>query len=147
MATGLYIDGARMESKGVYMGDSFVEQLLTPPTLKEFAQNDARSRDGVQILTSSPKVASRDLTLTFIIAGDTPAEMTANKAALLSMLSKIQIGVYVPEVSDTETFWLTYTGRSVSFSIDLTRTVSKFAAKFTEADPTNRELATWVKDL
>lgn len=147
MATGLYIDGTRMIDKGVYMGDSFIEQLLTPPTLKEFTQNDARSRDGVQILTSSPKVASRDLTLTFIITGDTPTEMAANKAALLSILSNIQVSVYVPEASDTETFWLTYTGRSVSFSIDLTRTVSKFAAKFTEADPTNRELATWVKDL
>lgn len=147
MASGLYIDGIRLIDKGVYMGDSFIEQLLTPPTLKEFTQNDARSRDGVQILTSSPKVASRDLTLTFIITGDTPEEMAANKVALLSILNKIQIGVYVPEVSDTETFWLTYTGRSVSFSIDLTRTVCKFAAKFTEADPTNRELATWVKDL
>ncbi len=147
MATGLYIDGTRMIDKGVHMGDSFIEQLLTPPTLKEFTQNDARSRDGVQILTSSPKVAARDLTLTFIITGDTPSEMAENKAALLSILGNIQIGVYVPEASETETFWLTYTGRSVSFSIDLTRTVSKFAAKFTEADPTNRELATWVKDL
>lgn len=147
MATGLYIDGVKLRDKGVFMGDSFLEQLLTPPTLKEFAQNDARSKDGVQILTSSPKVASRSMTLTFVICGDTPDEMAKHKAELLALLNKIQIGVYVPEASASETFWLTYTGQSVSFSMDLTRTVSKFAAKFTEADPTNRELATWVKDI
>lgn len=147
MATGLYIDGVKLRDKGVFMGDGFLEQLLTPPTLKAFAQNDARSKDGVQMLTSFPKVAARSLTLTFIICGDTPDEMAKNKAELLTLLNKIRIGVYVPEASASETFWLIYTGQGISFSMDLTRTVSKFAAKFTEADPTNRELATWVNDI
>lgn len=145
--TDAYIDGVALSSIGVHMGDSFISTLMTPATLKDFATNDARTRNGVQILTSSPRRSSRDLSLTFIICGDTPEELTANEAKFYELIGNIRVGLFVPAVSEEATFWLTYTGKNVTYSIDLARTVSKFTGKFTEADPTSRGLASWVADL
>lgn len=147
MNSDAYIDGTSLRSIGTYMGDNFLDALLTPPQLKDFISNDARTRHGVQIMTSAPRYAARDLTLAFVICGDTPKEAAANRAALLTMLGRVRFGLYVPCASESETFWLAYTGKSVSFAQDLSHTVCKLTAKFTEPDPTARELATWVSDI
>lgn len=143
-----YINGTPLLSIGVHMGDSFLDALLAPAPLKEFTQCDARTRHGVRILTAAPRYSSRDVSLTFIVCGDTPEELTANRAALLNLFAGITIGVYVPAImSDTETMWLVYTGKNVTLSTDIGRTVSKVTAKFIEPDPTNRTAAEWVADL
>lgn len=147
MNSDAYIDGASLRSIGVRMGDDFLNALLTPPQLKDFITNDARTRHGAQILTSAPRYAARELTLTFVICGETAEAAAASMAALMALLGGIRFGLYVPGASEGETFWLAYTGKGVSYSQDLSRTVRKFTAKFTEPDPTRRELAAWVSDI
>ena len=147
MSQDIYIDGKELTSIGVYMGDGFLDALLTPPTLKEFAQNDARTKDGVQLLFTPPKVAAREVTLPFIVCGDTPLERAQNMSNFLKLLRNIPIGLYAPKVSSDECYWLAYTGKSVTFSIDLSRTASKFSGRFNEYNPTYRTLPTWAEEI
>lgn len=142
-----YIDGTSLRSIGVRMGDGFLDAVATPAAYKDFTQVNVRTRHGVRVLTSSPRYASRDLTLTFIVCGDTAAELSLNKSALLTLLGKVSIGLYVPSVMEGETLWLVYTGKSVSLSTDLTRTTAKLTAKFIEPDPSHRTKAKWVEDI
>lgn len=148
MTDDVYIDGVSLRSIGARAGDGFYDSLLTPAPFKDFASNDARTRDGVQILTSAPRVSSRDFTLTFIVFGDTPAEAARNRSALLALLAKVRIGMYVPAImGDDETYWLVYTGKNVTLSTSLGLTLSKLTVKLTEPDPTSRSAAEWVKDI
>ncbi len=142
-----YIDGTSLLSIGVRMGDGFLDALLTPAAFKDFTQVDARTAHGVRVLTSTPRYSSRDVTLKFVICGDTAAEAAENKASLLALLNSVTVGLYVPAVMEDGTFWLVYTGKSVTLSSDLSRTTLTLTAKFLEPDPTNHQTAAWVADI
>ena len=70
----------------VAMGDNFIENLLVPAGNKEFIENESRLENGKRVITTNPKVASRDVTLTFNIHGDTTTEYLTNYAAFVAVL-------------------------------------------------------------
>ncbi len=120
----------------VAMGDGFIENLLLPAGMKDFIENDSRLENGKKVVFNSPKVASREVTLTFNIHGDTTSEYLSNYKAFVSALQAGKVTARVPAVGMT--FTLVYK-KSTSFALGRSRMNSRLAVKFEEPDPTDRE--------
>lgn len=119
----------------VAMGDGFIENLLVPAGNKEFIENESRLENGKRVITTNPKVASRDVTLTFNIHGDTTTEYLSNYAAFVAVLQTGAVKIRVPAINMT--FNLIYK-KSTSFNLGRARMDSSLAVKFEEPDPTGR---------
>ena len=119
----------------VAMGNGFIENLLVPAGLKEFIENESRLENGKRVITTNPKVSSRDVTLTFNIHGDSTSEYLSNYAAFVAILQAGTVKIRVPAINMT--FNLIYK-KSSSFNIGRARMDSSLSVKFEEPDPTNR---------
>lgn len=119
----------------VAMGNGFIENLLVPAGNKEFIENESRLENGKRVITTNPKVASRDVTLTFNIHGDTTTEYLSNYAAFVAILQAGVVKIRVPAINMT--FNLIYK-KSTSFALGRSRMNSRIAVKFEEPDPTQR---------
>ena len=76
MKRDLLINGYDAYAMGIAMGSGFIASLRAPASLKDFVENDDPKKDGKQVIyPEEPKVAARDLTLTFVIFGDTLTEL------------------------------------------------------------------------
>ena len=120
----------------VAMGSGFIENLLVPAGNKEFIENESRLENGKRVITTNPKVASRDVTLTFNIHGDSTTEYLSNYAAFVAILQAGSVKIRVPAINMT--FNLIYK-KSNSFNIGRTRMDSSLAVKFEEPNPTDRQ--------
>lgn len=137
MTGDLYINSQdAWDTWKVAMGDGFIENLLLPAGTKDFIENDSRLENGKKVVFNSPKVASREVTLTFNIHGDTTSEYLSNYKAFVSALQAGKVTVRVPAVGMT--FTLVYK-KSTSFALGRSRMNSRLAVKFEEPDPTDRE--------
>lgn len=119
----------------VAMGESFIENLLLPAGNKDFIENESRLENGKRVITTNPKVASRDVTLTFNIHGDTTTEYLSNYTAFVAVLQAGTVKIRVPAINMV--FNLIYK-KSTSFNIGRERMDSSLAVKFDEPDPTER---------
>lgn len=138
MTGELYINGKDAWTVwGVNMGEGFLDALDAPLPMKEYIQDESRLEDGVRIDTSSPKVASRDITLGFTITGSSESDYRSRKAAFQSELQKGAFTVKVPALSG-ETFRLVYTGKGISYGLSRRRDFGHFTMKCTEPNPADR---------
>lgn len=119
----------------VAMGESFIENLLLPAGNKDFIENESRLENGKRVITTNPKVASRDVTLTFNVHGDTTTEYLSNYVAFVAVLQAGAVKIRVPAIKMT--FNLIY-NKANSFNIGRARMDSSLAVKFEEPDPTDR---------
>lgn len=119
----------------VAMGNGFIENLLVPAGIKDFIENESRLENGKRVITTNPKVSSRDVTLTFNIHGDTTTEYLSNYAAFVAILQAGVVKIRVPAINMT--FNLIYK-KSSSFNIGRARMDSSLSVKFEEPDPTDR---------
>ena len=129
MLGDLYINGN--DAWGTYrvaMGEGFIQTLLTPAGNKDFIENESRLENGKRVVFNNPKVASRDLTLTFNIHGDTQKEYMLNYKAFVAVLQQGKVVLRVPDLDK----------RSSSFALDRNRLNSRLSVKFEEPDPTSR---------
>ena len=136
MLGDLYINGN--DAWGTYrvaMGEGFIQTLLTPAGNKDFIENESRLENGKRVVFNNPKVASRDLTLTFNIHGDTQEEYMLNYKAFVAVL---QQGKVVLRVLDLDMTFTLVHKRSSSFALDRNRLNSRISVKFEEPDPTSR---------
>ena len=136
MLGDLYINGN--DAWGMYrvaMGEGFIQTLLTPAGNKDFIENESRLENGKRVVFNNPKVASRDLTLTFNIHGDTQEEYMLNYKAFVAVLQQGKVVSRVPDLDMT--FTLVHK-RSSSFALDRNRLNSRLSVKFEEPDPTSR---------
>lgn len=136
MLGDLYINGN--DAWGTYrvaMGEGFIQTLLTPAGNKDFIENESRLENGKRVVFNNPKVASRDLTLTFNIHGDTQEEYMLNYKAFVAVLQQGKVVLRVPDLDMT--FTLVHK-RSLSFALDRNRLNSRLSVKFEEPDPTLR---------
>lgn len=123
---------------GIAMGAGFLAILLTPPNLKDFVENDDPQKDGKQVIYPvTPKVAARDLTLTFVIFGATERDHAVKYNAFVELLKKGKIDIQVPTISE-DIYHLTYMGNSGSYMMSADRTTSQLTVKFNEPNPANR---------
>ena len=66
--TEVTINNKPLSTMGVAMLSGAYAALLTPPSLKEFVENDDPTQNGIDIIVpDSPVVNERDVTLTFLI--------------------------------------------------------------------------------
>lgn len=136
MLGDLYINSQDAWSQWkVAMGESFIENLLLPAGNKDFIENESRLENGKRVITTNPKVASRDVTLTFNIHGDTTTEYLSNYAAFVAVLQAGAVKIRVPAINMV--FNLIYK-KSTSFNLGRARIDSSLAVKFEEPDPTDR---------
>lgn len=139
MTGELYINGKdAWNTWGVNMGEGFLDAIDAPLQMKSYIQDESRLEDGVRIDTSSPKVASRDITLGFTIMGSSESDYRSKKAAFQAELQKGAFTVKVPSLS-SETFNLVYTGKSISYGLSRRRDFGHFTMKCTEPNPADRE--------
>lgn len=138
MKGDLYINGKDAWSTwGVNMGDGFLDAIDGFVQLKEFIEYDSRAEHGKRVITSNPKIASREMTLHFVIKGFSEADYRSKRNAFESELCKGLIEVKVP-VLGTQVYKLIYLGRSVSYGLNIRRTIATISAKFEEPNPTDR---------
>ena len=137
MTGDLYINGTDAETLGVAMGNNFISAILTPAKLKDFVTNEVRTRPGKQYLIHNPVVAEREMTLSFVIFGDTAEQTTTRFKSFMQILNTGQLTIRVPTLG-TEVYHLVYSGSGITYGIDLLRTTMTFSGKFVEPDPTAR---------
>ena len=122
---------------GVRMGDNFIDTIDAPADMKDYIENESRAKNGKQILIGSSKVASRQLTLTFTITGDSQDDYRSKKNAFINELQGGSVEIKIP-VLNNDVYKLVYKGKKISYALSLNKRFSKFAATFEEPDPTDR---------
>lgn len=138
MIGDLLINGSDAYAKGIAMGDDFLGNILSPSSLKSFVENDDPTKNGKEVIyPQTPKLASRDLTLTFTIFGNTTTEHLTNYKNFIALLQKGEISLSIPALG-TEVYHLTYVGDSGSYMIEADRLASRLAVKFREPNPADR---------
>lgn len=138
MIGDLLINGSDAYAKGIAMGDDFLGNILSPSSLKSFVENDDPTKNGKEVIyPQTPKLASRDLTLTFTIFGNTATEHLTNYKNFIALLQKGEISLSIPALG-TEVYHLTYVGDSSSYMIEADRLASRLTVKFNEPNPADR---------
>lgn len=138
MIGDLLINGSDAHAKGIAMGDDFLGNILSPSSLKSFVENDDPTKNGKEVIyPQTPKLASRDLTLTFTIFGNTATEHLTNYKNFIALLQKGEISLSIPALG-TEVYHLTYVGDSGSYMIEADRLASRLTVKFNEPNPADR---------
>lgn len=123
---------------GVNMGDGFLDALDGFLPMKDYIENDSRLEHGKRMITTNPKVASRDITLEFTITGSSETDYRTKKKAFQAELQAGAFTLKVPTLG-SEVYHLVYTGKSISYGLSLGRCFGKISAKFTEPNPADRE--------
>lgn len=123
---------------GVSMGDKFLDSIDAPLSMKEYITNESRQEHGKRVITSNAKVDSRELTLSFTITGISQNDFRAKKIKFQSELEKGTVNIKVP-VLGNDIYKLIYTGKNVSYNMNISRTFCKMSVKFEEPNPKNRE--------
>lgn len=122
---------------GIRMGDNFLNALGTPAPLKELIENESRAKHGKQVLASSARIASRQLTLEFTIKGNTPSDLNAKRTAFYAVLYNCELTICVP-ANSADVYHLNYLGTSPVYDQSLDRCFCRVSVKFEEPDPTAR---------
>lgn len=126
------------EDFGVRMGVDFLSTLSEPLSLKQFIENEARTENGVRVtLSPSVFISARELTLEFVLVGNSPNDLATKKAAFLSEVYKGAVDIQVPALGD-EVFHLLYLGKGSTYGLSLDRCTCKISLKFKEPNPANR---------
>lgn len=122
---------------GVSMGDSFIDNIEAPASLKDYITNESRAEHGKRVITDSSviKVASRDVVLQFHIFGSSTEAYIANKKAFQAVLYSGVVDIQIPSRGD-EIYHLLYQGKQVSFPQSACD--GKLSVKFEEPNPMNR---------
>ena len=129
------INGILLSQMGVALLSGSYSELMKPASLKSFIENDDPAKDGIEIdILSFPKQQSRDLTLKFLVYGDTRELFLSRRKTFLDLLYSGIVTLYVPELG--ESYRLLY--KSVTQYGNYRTNACEMAVKFKEPDPTNR---------
>ena len=134
------INGNTLRSMGVSLEKGGYSALLTPAPLKDFLANNDPTKNGTQVLTHKAdgtplaKIAERELTLTFIIEGESKNDFLNKYTAFVALLNGGKIDLYVPDLK--RTFHLIY--RNATQYDNYRLKACKLAVKFQEPNPADR---------
>ncbi len=123
---------------GVNMGSGFIDALLAPAPMKSFIESDCRLEDGKRVISAYAYQDSRDVTLSFTVLGEDNGDCMERLAEFYALLHKGELTLKVPALGN-DVYHLVYK-KSSSFSLGTARRICTVSVKFTEPDPTNREL-------
>lgn len=139
MQENITINGENiLEKYGASMTDSSLEQLLTPPQVKQYISNSSRLNHGERLVipAGSVRYEQKELTIVFVISGDTQEQYLQRYEAFLELLTSGIVAVHVPILA--RTFRLAYLSCSKYGCYGLNR--AKLTIKFSEPDPTDRDV-------
>lgn len=141
MAVDLLINGrdARAEY-GVYMGEGFLNALTEPLELKEFISNESRLEHGKRVIVRDPKFQPRELTLDFVLVGESKSDFAAKRDAFFALLYSGFVEIIVPCLSPTTAYRLIYKGKGSDYGMNLARTMCRLVLKFDEPNPNDRSM-------
>ena len=123
-----------LRSIGVTLLAGAYTALLTPPPLKDFVKNDDPTKPGTDVLVNNPVVSERDVTLIFLIEGESKSAFLSNYKAFISELQKGKVVLYIPDLN-----WYFHLLYSNSTQFENYRlNACKIAVKFNEPNPTYR---------
>ena len=125
------------ETWGVNMGEDFLNVIDGFAPMKDFIENESRLEHGKRMIYAEPRVASRDLTLSFTIKGENEGDFRAQRKAFEAELYNGRIEVSIPALGE-DIYKLTYLGKSVSYAMNVARTFCTISAKFEEPNPMDR---------
>lgn len=111
--------------------------LLAASSLKEFTSNDMISHDGTQVFVSDPKVAARDVILTFGIVCDSVDDYLTKYAGLIDELQKGFIMLKVPKL---KTVYKLLFGSSIELNAGSDLVSGTISIRFNEPNPKDRIL-------
>lgn len=117
---------------GVFLEEGSEDKLLVASPMKDYISNKSRQEDGKQVLTSTPKVDERTVTIVFCFAKASTDFLTRYK----SFMTELYLGRMVLNVVSLGiTFTLDYLN---SASLSSLTTLGKVAVTFSEPNPMNR---------
>ena len=125
------------ESWGVRMGKGFLDAIDTFIPMKDYVVNSSRLEHGERILLGTPKVAARDVTLSFTINGVSEGDYRNKRKLFEEELQKGMVQIVVPALG-VEVYKLIYIGKSPSYNMNFSRTFSELSVKFREPNPKDR---------
>lgn len=125
------INGTPLSTWGACLMSGAEEALLTPAPMKDYIQNESRLEHGLRILPGYAKVASRELTLPFLIEGNGKADFLSKYSSFVDELYKGNIALQIPDLN--RTFTLTYLSCGKYGSYGACR--AKVMVRFMEAIP------------
>lgn len=141
MTGELYINGKdAWTTWGVNMGDGFLNSLDAPLQMKDYIENESRLEHGKRMITANAKVDSREITLGFTIMGTSANDYRSKKKAFLDELQKGAFTIKVPELGEDVVYKMVYTGKSISYGVNIARTFGHFTMKAVEPNPADRTL-------
>lgn len=128
---------------GVYMGESFLSEIMAPPPMKEILSYNSRAAHGRVYDTGYPYMDARDMNLTFRIVGDGETQgekqssLLARYAVFVALLQTLEVDIQVPSLGN-QIYHLVYTGESITFNMNLGRDSVSIKSKFIEPNPNSR---------
>lgn len=136
MTGELFINGKDAYTEyGMSLEDGAISALLTPPSLKEFVENESRIENGKKIIVGYPVYDARDVSLTFHIVAPTKEAFFAKYQALCAVLQKGVVKIKTKYQADT-VYKFVYNS-CTQFS-QYSFGIAKFTLKLTEANPADR---------
>lgn len=128
---------------GIRMGDKFLDAITEPWAYKDYITNESALEDGVRITTvDTPKVKSREVSLTLVFVGDSPEQRRSLVNGFLSLVeqNKGRIWLRVPaeEAGSPVIYRLYLVGKSGEYGMPLDRCICRMTLKFIEPNPKNR---------
>lgn len=124
------------ETYGIRMGDDFIDNLNAFPTMKDYIENSSRLEHGKRVVIGNPKVSDAQVSLIFLLEGNTHSDFLTKKAAFWEVLKKGYITIQVPRDSD-DVYHLIYK-KGTSYAQEPLGTFCKIACTFDEPNPANR---------
>lgn len=120
---------------GIILTDDAISAILTPPPLKEFITNSSRAEHGTRVVVGTPKVDSRELTVTFILTAPTKDEFFTK---YLSFCEELKNGVLSMVISYQPEVVYNFVYRSCQQFSQYNAEAAKFLLKLTEFNPNER---------
>lgn len=139
MAAGeFYINGKDTYTTwGISMDTSSLSSLMTPSPMKEFIENKSRLEHGKRVVTSSPKVDERSLTLTFNLTAKSEEQFFARYNSFCEELATGVLHIkskYQPNVVYKTTYI------SCNQFTQFMRGIAKFSLRLVEPNPKDRSV-------
>lgn len=136
MTGELFINGKDAYTEyGMSLEDGAISALLTPPSLKEFVENESRIENGKKIIVGYPVYDARDISLAFHIVAPTKEAFFAQYQALCAVLQKGIVKIKTKYQADA-IYKFVYNS-CTQFS-QYSFGIAKFTLKLTEANPADR---------
>lgn len=121
---------------GVSLSNTGLSALMTPPSNKDYIENDSRLEHGSRIILSDMKVASRQVTLTINLVAKSESDFFTKYASFCEELENGNLNIKTSFQPNT-VYHMVYVSCN-QFS-QFMRGIASFTLKLIEPNPKNRE--------